>query len=543
TGVFSASPVQRRLWTIDRLPALRTAYLAPSVVEFTGPVDPAVLRDAFATVLARHPALRSRFHYDRGRREVCFTTDGAPGEVRAVDAAGWADDRVADLVAEVCTTPFDLATDAPARGAVITLGAERTLLVYGVHHIVSDGWSLGVVMAELAAVYRASLSGVTPALPAPVHPAALAGTSSPASVDAQLAALSGAPTDIVLPYDRPRAAVQDVAADTRELLLSADLTERLRETGAALGCTGFMTLTALVAAVLARRGGQQDFLFAFPWAGREGAGHENAVGMFVNTLIVRADLTGDPSWRELLARVRSSAMTSYRHADAPFDTLAARLHPDRDLSRPPLTPVFVDAPTDPAQPPALGPSVSGRFLEPPLSQGKYELEFVAEDRAGRLSLALSCSAALFDRSTAEALLDELAFAACDLTADLEASVIQPESPQDLTEEVAAAWRDVLGVTQVPYDVNFFDAGGDSLLLVVLLEQLAPLVAGRSIDAADLFEHSTVLAQSAFLSGRDGAAPGAGGTAPGPRTPDRAGLLQRSRRASAPGPGPEGVLRD
>ncbi|MEU6769522.1 amino acid adenylation domain-containing protein [Streptomyces sp. NPDC046853] len=527
-GLHPATAIQRRLWLIDRLAALRAAYLAPSVVEFTGPVDRALLSAAFAAVLARHPALRSRFRLDARRRQVFFHTDGAPGHVRRVDARGLSHQQVEQLVAEVCWTPFDLAADAPARGAVITLSDHRTLLVYGVHHIVSDGWSLGIVMDQIAAVYRAMAGHVVPELPAPVHPAALTTLPSETDTQSRLAELAGAPTDIDLPHNRPRGTVQDVTADSCALLLPAETARRLREAGGVLGCTAFMTLTALVATALARRGDQQDFLFAFPWSGREAPGSGAAVGMFVNTLVVRADATGNPTWRELLTRVRTSAMAAYRYADTSFDTLASCLHPGRDLSRPPVTPVFIDATTDPPHVPCLGAAVTARFLEPPRPKGKYELEFHAADTPGGLELTLSYATALFDLSTARTLLAEVAGAARDLTADLEASVfdISPP-PQDLASEVAAAWSDVLDEPCVAHDVNFFDAGGDSLLLVLLVERLAPL-ARRGVDAADLFEHSTVTAQAAFLAAQD-TPPPPGSAESTPRTTDRSRLLGRSPR--------------
>ncbi|MET7357961.1 amino acid adenylation domain-containing protein [Streptomyces sp. NPDC005562] len=535
-ALHPASAIQQRLWLIDRLSPLRSAYLAPSVVEFMGPVDRALLCAAFAAVLARHPALRSRFHVDARQRRVFCRTDAAPPAVRALDARVLNADQVDELVTELCWAPFDLARGTPARGAVIALSADRTLLVYGVHHIVSDGWSLGIVMDQLAATYRALCEGTDPELPPPVHPAALAAVAPSGGTQAQLTALAGAPTDIVLPHDRARGRVQDVTADSRELLLPSELAERLRETGGALGCTTFMTLTALVAAVLSRRCGQRDFLFAFPWAGRDAAGSGAAVGMFVNTLVVRADLTDEPTWREFLTRVRASAMTAYRHADTPFDALTAELHPGRDLSRPPVTPVFVDAVADPPRVPALGASITARHLTPPRPRGKYELEFVAADTAEGLTLTLSYATALFDPSTVDALLAELAVAARDLTTDLEVSVLQPmQSPaSDPTADIAAIWCDILGVPSVPHDVNFFDVGGDSLLLVLLVDRLSGLTR-RDIEAADLFEHSTVRAQAAFLSGELDAS-GPGNSEPSPRTTDRTRLLDRSRRLAAPGAG-------
>ncbi|MFJ8677150.1 amino acid adenylation domain-containing protein [Streptomyces sp. NPDC093589] len=546
-GRYPASPVQQRLWFMDRLPALRAAYLAPSVVEIDGPVDRALLRDAFAAVLARHPGLRSRFTLDARARRVHYRTDGGPPEVDIVDGTAWTDEELREHLARACWAPVDLAGQAPARGEVIALAGQRTVLLYAVHHIVTDGWSLGLVMSELARTYRA-LHGerrVPDDLPTAVHPARVPVAPAPHdALDALLGGLRGAPTDITLPYDRPRPAVQTIDADVRGVLLPATVSDRVREIAAELGTTTFMTAAALMAAVLARRGDQRHFLFAFPWAGRDGAQAAGTVGMFVNTLLVRADLTDCPSWLTLLNRVRTSAMTAFRHADAPFDALAAALHPGRDLSRPPVTPVYIDAMDDAPRPPDLGADLATRYVRPPALKLKYELELTAVG-GDRIGLQLTYATALFDADTVDTLLGELTAAAADLTTDPEALVLtdtsqnttpQPAAPEaaatgpdtaELTERVGAAWREVLDVGSVPYDVNFFDAGGDSLLLIVLLEQLSGLT-DRELDAADLFHHSTVQAQAVLLAGGAGTATAtAAGRAPA--ATGRARLLGRERR--------------
>ncbi|MFK0180692.1 amino acid adenylation domain-containing protein [Streptomyces xanthochromogenes] len=546
-GRYPATPVQQRLWFLDRLAALRAAYLAPSLVEIEGPVDHALLREAFATVLARHPGLRSRFALDARARKVFYRTDGSAPEVALVDGSRWRGQRLEEHLAEVCWAPFDLAAQAPARGEVIALADDRTLLFYGVHHIVTDGWSLGIVMDQLAEQYRALAEGrPRAAAPAP-HPGDLVtGPPSDGAVAGLLAGLRGAPTDVGLPYDRPRPAIQSIDADTRETRLPAELGDRMREIGAELGCTTFMTATALLAAVLARRGNQRDFLFTFPWAGRDGAGAADTVGMFVNTLLVRADLTDAPDWRTLLNRIRRSAMAAYRHADAPFDAVAAELHPGRDLSRPAVTPVYVNATDEPERAPQLGAGLTTRYRVPPALKLKYELELTATGGPDGLVLSLAYSTALFDATTVEALLDELTSAATDLATDLEFPVLtdtQPHSPAAtpapaldrtaMTDRVAAAWREVLDVDTVPYDANFFDVGGDSLLLIVLLDTLSGLT-DRELEAADLFQHSTVEAQADLLAaGGPGTPPAAPAEEQGPGR-GHGRLLGRSRRgASAP----------
>ncbi|MFJ6793778.1 amino acid adenylation domain-containing protein [Streptomyces sp. NPDC091268] len=522
------SPVQQRIWSLDRIRALRASYLAPSVVEIDGPVDREALRTAFEAALARHPGLRSRFRLDVKARRVLYRTDGAPPQVTLLEGAGWSAQEREERVAEICWTPFDLAREAPARGAVIALGPARTLLVYGVHHIVSDGWSLDLVLGDVATLYR-SLTGTEAGaeadagagagtadarvgLPDPGHPAAVRYADVPdaAALEELLAGLRGAPTDIALPHDRPRGKTQSIEADVRSLELAPAQAARLAELAAGERCTSFMVAAALLATALARRGEQRDFLFTFPWAGRDGTDRASTVGMFVNTLLVRADLRGEPTWRELLGRVRASALSAYRNPDTPFDAVAAALHPERGLSRPAVTPVYLNTATEPARPPVLDATTRTRFSTPPRLKSKYELELTVTAGADRFALAFSYLTALFDADTVDGLLTDVAQAATDLIDDLENPVLTtgshtqqptaaaPAPAPDLADQVAALWSEVLESGDLPYDVNFFDAGGDSLLLIVLMERLSELT-GRELDAADLFEHSTIDAQIEFLT--------------------------------------------
>ncbi|MFC6092303.1 amino acid adenylation domain-containing protein [Saccharothrix lopnurensis] len=416
---FPVTAVQQRFWFMDKVSALRSAYLAPVLTEFTGRVDLDALRRAVELVLGRHPALRSRFALDAKQRKVFYRTDGAPPEVVVTDAAGWSADEVADHLADACWTPFDLAVDAPARAEVVALD-DRAVLVLTAHHIVTDGWSQQVLAEQIAAVYRGRDD-----LADPVHPAALAGEPvDEARVAEVVAALRGAPTDVDLPRDRPRPTVQSTGGRTTTALLDREVTAALRAAGAELGCTTFMTTAALLAVALARRGDQRDFLFAFPWAGRDRAGSADAVGMFINTLVLRVDLRDEPTWRELLVRVRDRSTACYRDADVPFDAIAAALHPGRDLSRPPVTPVYTTALPAPAEPPDLGPGTTARYLPPEPTHIKYEFELVATDLPDRVELAASCATGLFDAGTAAGLLASVTAAASDLAVDLDAPALK-----------------------------------------------------------------------------------------------------------------------
>ncbi|MEV7282385.1 condensation domain-containing protein [Streptomyces sp. NPDC093111] len=425
TETHPASPVQQRFWFLDRLPSLRSAYLIPTLVEYTGAVDHDVLRRAVDHVLTRHPALSSVFCLDRRKRHVCYSTTVPPTPAEVTDATDWQPDRVRGRLSQLCWAPMDLAQDAPARAEILVFGPDRTVLALVVHHIVADGWSRDLLLTEIGTVYRALSGGTAPVLAEPVHPARL-GPVAPATpvqererAAALLEHLRGTPNDIALPHDWRRAELQSTEAALLTARLPAGTAARLRSVAAEVnGSTLFMTTAALLAVALARRGGQRDFLFAFPWAGREEPSATEAVGMFVNTLILRLDLRGEPTWRELLGRVKESCSVSYRHADVALDVLANELHSDRDLSRPALTPVFLSAQSGDTGPAALADGTGARFLPLEPLHIKYELELVATDGAeDRLDLALAYAVHLFTRDTAQALLDDVVAAAEDLAAD------------------------------------------------------------------------------------------------------------------------------
>ncbi|WP_312877613.1 condensation domain-containing protein [Lentzea indica] len=387
--------------------ALRTAYLAPVLAEFAGPVDVERLRAATELVLGRHPALRSRFMLNAKQRKVFYRTDGSAPEVHVTDAAQWTETELAEHLAQVCWTPFDLATEAPAYGEIVTT-ADRTLLVLVTHHIVADGWSHQVLAEQISQAYQGK------SLADPVHPAAI--TTGETGAEEIIASLAGAPIDIELPHDSSRGQVQSTEGTTLTTTLPAHVTTKLQE----LGSTTFMTVAAVLAVALARRGTQRDFLFAFPWAGRDKA--QDAVGMFVNTLVLRVDLRDEPTWRQLLERVREHSTTCYRNADVPFDAIATALHPGRDLSRPAVTPVYVTALPGHAAPPDLG--APARYLQPEPLHIKYELELTATDTTEELELSLAYATALFEKSTVDDLLASVVTAATDLAIDPDAPALK-----------------------------------------------------------------------------------------------------------------------
>jgi non-ribosomal peptide synthetase component F len=420
-GDQQASSVQRRLWVMDRIPALRSAYILPTLIELAGPVDQPALRRSLAAVLARHPVLRSRFRLDRERRALVYRTDGPPPEVTVTQAAGWPADRVEEYLSERLWLPFDLTTDAPAHGEIV-IGADRSVVLIRAHHLVLDGWSQRVLADELAASYRAGSGGREPEL---ADPAALEAGSAAAGppdgwgsrVAARVSELAGAPTDVALPRDRDRGGVQSTLAATWSVRLGATVANALRAAAGEVGGTTFQATAALLGAALARHSDQRDYLFVFPWAGRETAQAHSAVGMFVNTVPLRVDLRGGPTWRELLRRVHTASLDSLRDADLPFDLLAAALHPARDLSAPAVTPVYLAATDGDPLPPDFGPGRPARYLPLRPLHVKYELEVTAVETAADIEIRASYAQSLFDEKTIAGLFDTLLAGAAELAAD------------------------------------------------------------------------------------------------------------------------------
>ncbi|MGW5231243.1 condensation domain-containing protein [Streptomyces nodosus] len=402
-GPHPATSAQQRFWLLDRMPWLRSAYLSPTVVELTGKIDREALQRAVDAVLARHPALRSRFALDRKERRVHYRTDDLP----AVTTVTESPTDLREHLAEICTTPFDLAKEAPVRADIICMEG-RTLLALVPHHIVVDGRSTQVLLDQIATAYRRDGD-----LAKPVHPAAVAEPVDADRVEAVVERLRGAPTDPPLPHDRPRGELQSTEAAVVSVRIGEERLRRIREVAVGeLGCSTFVISATLMGAALTRSCGGRDFLLAFPWSGRDSADAADAVGMFVNTLLVRVDLTGSPTWRELLVRVRDDAKVAYRDATTPYDPVVEVLHPHRDLGRPPLTPLYMTSAKEPVLP---LPFV--RHLAPDPLHIKYELELTAIERGDDLELELAYATALFDERTAHGLLDALVAAAADLSDD------------------------------------------------------------------------------------------------------------------------------
>ncbi|MFI8191829.1 amino acid adenylation domain-containing protein [Streptomyces sp. NPDC085946] len=337
---------QKRLWFLHRLDGPDATYNTPFVLRLSGPLDRAALRAALGDVVARHESLRT----------VVRELDGVPYQVVLEDvetpftARGGDPAELPDQVTEAVRRRFDLAAEPPLRAELISLSADEHVLLLVLHHIAADGWSVGPLSRDLAAAYGARSRGERPELPElPVQYADYtlwqrdllgdpedAGSVFAAQVAYWRRQLAGLPECLALPTDRPRPAVASHRGDHLAAEIDADLHRRLLKTARAANASLFMVLMAGLAALLSRLGAGTDIPVGTPIAGRTDQALDDLVGLFVNTQVIRTDTAGAPSFAELVARVRETALAAHAHQDVPFEYLVDVLSPSRSLSHHPL---------------------------------------------------------------------------------------------------------------------------------------------------------------------------------------------------------------
>jgi amino acid adenylation domain-containing protein len=410
---------QERLWYLDQLDGGSATYNLPASVSLHGDLDAAALESALRELVRRHEALRTTFISGQGRPLQMLSP--APSlSLPVVDLRRLAGAEQAAAVRRLeeaeAGRVFDLATGPLLSALLVRLGDAEHLLSICLHHIVADGWSIGVLTRELAALYAAARLGRPSPLPElPVQYAdyavwqrrQLQGEVLAGQLDYWRRQLAGAPPLLDLPTDRPRPAVQTYRGRQRTAFLPPSLTARLKALGAGQGATLFMTLLAAFQVVLGRWSAQQDVVVGTPIAGRGRGELEPLIGLFLNSLALRVDLSGEPSFRELLERVRRTALEAYSNQDVPFEKLLEDLRPERDLSRTPLFQVFfnmLNFPLDRIEVPGL--RIEARASVETAS--KFDLTVYLAEREGGVRLQLVYNADLFDDGTMAVLADQLA---------------------------------------------------------------------------------------------------------------------------------------
>jgi non-ribosomal peptide synthetase component F len=347
SAVVPLAFAQRRLWFLDQLSPGSAVYNILTPVRLTGALDLAALQASFNALVCRHETLRTTFGL-RAEQPVQQIAAPLPLPLAIVDLRALPAEMRAALadrltIAEV-RTPFDLARGPLLRTTLLRLTLQEHMVLLTMHHIVSDGWSAGVLIRDLAAFYAARVTGQPVALPAlPIQYADYALWQQDwlrgDVLDTQVAywrrQLADAPT-LDLPLDRPRPPVQTFRGVLKTRGLPPSLHAPLQTLSQRAGATLFMTLLAAFQTLLARHSGQDDIIVGSPIAGRTQQATEELIGFFVNTLVLRADMVGNPTFLMLLERVREVCLGAYAHQDLPFEQLVDALQPVRDPSRHPL---------------------------------------------------------------------------------------------------------------------------------------------------------------------------------------------------------------
>jgi amino acid adenylation domain-containing protein len=417
-GPLALSYAQQRLWFIHRLTPGSAAYNIPVALRLRGALEVPVLERALTELVRRHETLRTVFVEDEGE-PVQVVREAAPLRLAVEDLRGVpAESRPREagrLAGEEALRAFDLGSEGPLRVRVLRLEEAEWAVLFTVHHIASDGWSMGVLVREVSELYEAFSGGREPRLPElPVQYADYAAWQRAylrgATLEGQLSywrdRLGGAPPLLEVPTDRPRAAGMSDRGGSRALSLSAGLTEALRELGRAEGATPFMVLVAAWQLLLARYSGQEDVVVGSPVAGRTRTELEGLIGFFVNTLALRTDLSGDPTFRELLGRVREGVVDGQAHQEVPFERLVEELGVERSLTHTPLFQAMFAY-----QGEGVGEVRMGGLEVLPLGSGaapaKFDLSLSVQEAEGALVGELSYRAELWEGESIERMLEHL----------------------------------------------------------------------------------------------------------------------------------------
>jgi surfactin family lipopeptide synthetase A len=409
---------QARLWFLNQLEGGSATYNMPEPLQLMGDLDVAALESAVEGILQRHEVLRTSFRSIDGEAQQVISSNSqlAVPFVDLLHLSGKAQfDRVQELAVEEAQQTFDLAVPPLLRVTLVRLGLESHVLLVTMHHIISDGWSMGIFVDELSALYRATLTETPAQLPElPIQYADFAqwqrhwltGDVLQTQVDYWKQQLATAPPLLELPTDRSRPSMQTFQGGATSFCLNGELTQQLKLLSQNSGATLFMTLLAAFSTLLSRYSRQEDIVIGSPIANRNQGGIESLIGFFVNTLVLRTDLTGDPTFSELLDRVRENTLNAYEHQDLPFEKLVEELQPARSLSYTPLFQVmFVlqNAPLNKLELPDL------KISPFKMSQvtARFDLTLQIEETAAGLTGELIYNRDLFDATTIERMASHL----------------------------------------------------------------------------------------------------------------------------------------
>ncbi len=451
-GAIPLSYAQQRLWFIDQLESGSVQYNLLRALKLGGALDVAALREALAEIIRRHDALRTTYTSANGRphQHVAASLE-TPFEV--VDLSHLSPEaqqkRSQEMAVEGYRRPFDLAAGPLICATLIKLSDREHVFLLAMHHIVSDGWSMGVLVRELTALYEAFAQGKPSPLPQlPIQYADYTRWQQQwldgAVLDKQLGYWQRVLRDVQpleLPTDRPRTDELTYAGGHRRIALPDDLCRSLRRLARDQNATLFMVALAAFQVLLQRYTGQSDITVGTPYANRRKTELEQLIGFFVNTLVYRCDVADNPTFRQLLGRVRESVLEADAHQDLPFDLLVERLSPERDLGRNPLFQVMFAVQNVPDETFELQ-GVRIDPIEVENTTAKFDLTLWIEERDGHIVCTAEYAAQLFDAGTIDRLLQHYQQLLRSITAEPDRQIsrlrVLPESER---RQVLEGWNE------------------------------------------------------------------------------------------------------
>ncbi|ODG99848.1 non-ribosomal peptide synthetase [Nostoc sp. KVJ20] len=446
---------QQRVWFLQQLQPNSRAYIVSNAQRLTGKLNADILQKSLDAIVVHHEALRTNFISSLDGNPIQVIGTPRPVELKVIEVT---QEQVECLLNQEAQRPFNLETDLMLRATLLQIDEQQHILLLVMHHIASDGWSISILWQQLAAVYEALLSGKpSPLAKLPIQYADFAVWQHQWLSDEILSSqinywktqLAGANTVLELPTDRPRPPVQTYQGTVQSLMLPQTLSASLKKLSHQQGVTLFMTLLAAFGTTLHRYTGQEDILIGSPIAGRNQVETEGLIGFFVNTLAIRTNLSGNPSFRQLLSQVREVTLGAYAHQDLPFEKLVEELQPERNLSHSPLFQVMFAFHNTPRELWEL-PELNITPLEIHNGGAKFDLTLDLEETSEGIKGGIEYNTDLFDATTIARMLGHFQTL-------LEGIVANPEQHiSDLPLLTAAEQHQLLGEwnnTEADYDLS------------------------------------------------------------------------------------------
>ncbi|MBF0101142.1 MAG: amino acid adenylation domain-containing protein [Desulfobacterales bacterium] len=415
---------QQRLWFLDQLEGAGTAYNMPVAIRIEGEFKTEVFTLIFKTIAERHEVLRSKFDTVDGVPVVRISPQAPEMQIIDLSQLNYAEqnDKIKEVLESDTCGSFNLNTGPLFRSSLLKLNNQTAIILVNMHHIVSDGWSMGILVREWSELYHLAVSNQHPELPPiPFHYvdyarrqrcwAAQGGLQR--DLDYWKKQLTGAPALLELPTDRPRPPIQRFNGNTMTFTIPADLTQSLKRIAESANASLYMVLLSAFGVLLMRYSGQKDVLIGSPSANRTTKEVEGLIGFFVNTLVMRLAVNPDMSFTDLISQVRLTALDAYTHQEVPFEKLVEELRPERNLSYSPLFQVMLSMQTAPASAPELN-GLNVSVIDQPTHISKYDLTLSITETIGQnaqktpiLFSSFEYNTDLFNQDTIERMIGHL----------------------------------------------------------------------------------------------------------------------------------------